>query len=155
MSTTVEEYLAALPADRRAALETVRAAINAGKPAGVEEGVQYGMIGWFVPHAVYPHGYHCDPKQPLPFASLASQKGHMAAYLFWAYVDGETAGWIQDEAKRRGVKLDMGKSCVRFKKLEDLPLDLIGEALTRTTTDDFVARYEAALPASVKKKRKA
>lgn len=154
MSTTVEEYLAGLPADRRAALETVRDTINRNRPAGVEEGVQYGMIGWYVPHAVYPHGYHCDPKEPLPFASLASQKAHMAVYMFCAYVDGDAAAWIQDEAKKRGVKLDMGKSCIRFKKVEDVPLDLIGEAIARMTTEGFVARYEAGLPASVKKKRK-
>jgi uncharacterized protein YdhG (YjbR/CyaY superfamily) len=151
-ATTVEAYLAAVPEDRRTALEAVRAEINRNLPEGVEEGIQYGMIGWFYPHARYPHGYHCDPAQPLPFASLASQKAHMAVYLFCAYVDGDSAAWLRAEAAARGCKLDMGKSCVRFKKLTDLPLDLIGEAVARSS--DFVARYEAALPAPVIAKRK-
>ncbi|MDP2316807.1 MAG: DUF1801 domain-containing protein [Pseudomonadota bacterium] len=149
---TVEAYLAGLPADRREALEAVRAEVNRNLPEGVVEGMQYGMIGWYVPHSRYPHGYHCDPKQPLPFASLASQKAHMAVYLFCAYVDGDSAAWIQAEAARRGCKLDMGKSCVRFKKLSDLPLDLIGQAIARSS--NFVEKYEAALPPSVRKKRK-
>lgn len=151
MAATVAEYLAALPPDRRAALEAVRAVVNANVPDGVEEGLQYGMIGWYIPHARYPHGYHCDPKQPLPFVGLGSQKAHMAVYLFCAYVDEERAQQLRSAAAERGCKLDMGKSCVRFKKVEELPLDLIGEAIRGAS--DFVERYEAGLPESVKKKR--
>lgn len=151
MRVTVPDYLAALPPDRREALEAVRAVVNANLPPGVEEGIQYGMIGWYVPHSRYPHGYHCDPEQPVPFASLASQKAHMAAYLFFAYVDAERAAWLREEAAKRGCRLDMGKACVRFKKLGDLPLDLLGEAVARS--GDFLERYEAGLPESVKKKR--
>lgn len=86
-AATVEAYLAALPEARRAALSAVRAAIRRALPKGYAEGIQYGMIGWFVPHSIYPAGYHCDPKQPLPFASLASQKSHLAIYLFCTYLD--------------------------------------------------------------------
>lgn len=150
-AATVDSYLAELPADRQDALNAVRAVVNANLPPGVVEGMQYGMIGWFYPHEVYPHGYHCEPRQPLPFLGLASQKGNMAVYLFCAYVTEGRAEWFRTEATKRGCKLDMGKSCVRFKKVSDLPLDLIGEVVAQC--GDFVEHYEANLPESVKKKR--
>ncbi|MEZ5977343.1 MAG: DUF1801 domain-containing protein [Planctomycetota bacterium] len=132
-ATTVDAYLASLPADRREAIEAVRAVVRKNLDRKIAEGVQYGMVGWFVPHSVYPAGYHCDPKQPLPFASLASQKSHMALYLFCIYGDAEEKARFVEEWKATGKKLDMGASCVRFKKLEDVPLDVVGRAIERMT----------------------
>src|SRR5258708_4649818 len=116
-ATTVDQYLAELPEDRRAAISAVRDAILKNLPKGYEEGMQYGMIGYYVPHSVFPAGYHCDPKQPLPFAHLASQKNYMAVYLMGVYGDSPHSKWFVDAYKRTGKKLDMGKACVRFKKL--------------------------------------
>ena len=119
-ATTVDQYLAELPEDRRKALEAVRQVVLKNLDKDYEEGIQYGMIGYYVPHRVHPAGYHCDPKQPLPFASLASQKNHMALYLMCIYGDTDHAKWFRDAWAKTGKKLDMGKACVRFKKLEDL-----------------------------------
>ena len=139
--TTVKQYLDALPADRREALEAVRETINANLDPQFEEGVQYGMIGWYVPHSVFPDGYHCDPKQPLPFASIASQKNHMAIYLFCIYTEEGEAERFAADWKATGKKLDMGKSCVRFKKLDDVPLAVLGKAIKRATAKKFIAAY--------------
>lgn len=146
-ATTVTEYLDSLPADRRAALSAVRKVIRANIDKAYEEGMQYGMIGWYVPHRTFPAGYHCDPKQPLPFAALASQKNHMSLYLNCVY-GGDGAGgeapeleWFQEAWAKSGKKLDMGKACVRFKKLEDLPLDVIGELFRRVPAKLYVQRY--------------
>jgi len=149
---SVKEYLDSLPEDRRKAISKVRAAVNRRLPKGYKEGVQYGMIGWFVPHALYPAGYHCDPKQPVPFASLASQKNHMSLYLMCTYGDAAHKAWFEKEWKKTGKKLDMGKSCVRFKKVEDLPLDLIEEAVARVPVEAFLTTYEAAVPGSKRRK---
>jgi len=151
--TTVKAYLDALPEDRRKALSKVRAAVKKGLPQGYQEGMQYGMIGWFVPHRLYPAGYHCDPKQPVPFAGLASQKNHMSLYLMCVYSDESHRAWFEKAWKETGKKLDMGKSCVRFKKAEDLPLDVITEAVARVPVDAFLARYETLIPKSAKRKR--
>ena len=142
---TVAAYLAELPVDRREALQAVRATILKNLPAGYEEGMQYGMIGYFVPHRVYPPGYHCDPKQPVPFASLGAQKNHMAIYLMCIYSDPEHEKWFRDAWRKTGKKLDMGKSCVRFKKLQDLSLPLIGQAIRRVPVKRFIERYESAI----------
>jgi len=152
--TTPEEYLAGLPEDRRAALEQVRAAVNAGLPEGYQETIQYGMIGWSVPHSIYPDGYHCDPSQPVPFASLASQKNHMSLYLMCIYGSEEHRAWFEKEWAKTGKKLDMGKSCVRFRKVEDLPLELITEAVARVPVATFVAEYEKAIPKSARRKKR-
>ncbi len=152
-ASSVADYLAALPADRRAAISAVRDVIRANLDAGYEEGIQYGMIGYYVPHRIFAAGYHTDPKQPLPFAALASQKNHMAVYLMGVYCGcsegpgGETgdAKWFREAWARTGKKLDMGKSCVRFKKLENVALDVIGEAIRRIPVKVHVARYEKAL----------
>ncbi|MBX3119229.1 MAG: DUF1801 domain-containing protein [Fimbriimonadaceae bacterium] len=141
-AATVEQYLAELPADRLEAISTVREMIRKHLPEGYEEGMQYGMIGYFVPHSIYPKGYHCDPEQPLPFASIASQKNHMAVYLFCIYCDEESTSRFVKEYKATGKKLDMGKSCVRFKKLDDLALDVVGRAISRMPVADFIAQYE-------------
>lgn len=149
-ATTVEAYLAELPADRRAAIEAVRAVIRKNLPKGYEEGMQYGMIGYYVPHSVYPAGYHCDPQQPVPFASLASQKNHMALYLMCVYSDPEQQAWFEEAWARTGKRLDMGKSCLRFKKVDNLSLDVIGTLIKRVPVKQFLQRYEAALNAGGK-----
>ena len=145
---TVDEYLAGLSDERRAALSAVRDVILKNIGAGFEEGMQYGMIGYFVPHSVYPAGYHCDPRQPLPYAGLASQKNHMSLYMCAAYGDSVYAAWLTDAWKKTGKKLNMGKACIRFKKLEDLPLDLIGEAFRRVSVEKYIAACEQGLAAS-------
>jgi len=153
-AATVDAYLASLPADRREALATVRKLFKSHLDRKYAEGMSYGMIGWSVPHAVYPAGYHCNPAQPLPFAGLASQKGHMSLYLFGLYCDqvdgkpGALLGWFEDAWKKSGKKLDMGKACLRFKKLDDLALDVLAELLRRMPCDDFVALYERSLGAA-------
>src|SRR4029453_8533886 len=104
--------------------------------------MQYGMIGWFVPHRVFPAGYHCDPRQPLPFAGLASQKNHLAVYLMCHYGSPEQARWFHEAWAQSGKKkLDMGKSCLRFKKLDDLALDVIGEAIRRVPARKYIESY--------------
>ena len=151
--TTPKQYLESLPEDRRKAIRKVRAAINKALPKGYREGMQYGMIGWFVPHSVFPDGYHCDPRQPVPFAGLASQKNYMSLYLMCIYADPKHRAWLQKEWTKTGKKLRMGKSCIRFKKVEELPLELIGEAVARVPVDVFLARYEALIPKSRPKKK--
>ena len=150
---TVAAYIASLPADRRAAIEAVRNVIRKNLDGDYEEGIQYGIIGYYVPHKVYPSGYHVDPKQPLPFAALASQKNYMSLYLMGVYCGcTEKPGGLTDDAKwfreawaRTGKKLDMGKSCVRFAKLENVPLDVVGEAIRRIPASEYIARYEGVL----------
>lgn len=143
-AATVEKYLAELPDDRRRALEVVRQVILTNLDKDYEEGMQYGMIGYYVPHRVYPAGYHCDPAQAVCFAGLASQKNHMSLYLMCVYGNGSHAKWFQEAWAKTGKKLDMGKSCVRFKKLEDLALDVIAEAIRRVPAKKYIAHYESA-----------
>ena len=144
-ATIVDEYLAQLPGDRRAAVEAVRSVIKQNLPKGYEEGVQYGMIGFYVPHELYPPGYHCDPRQPLPFAGLASQKNYMSVYLTCTYGDAVHEEWFRKAWAKTGKKLDMGKSCIRFNKVEDLALDVIGEAIARLPVDEYIKAYESRL----------
>ena len=144
-ASSVQDYLSKLPEDRRAAVQAVRESILKNLDPTYEEGVQYGMIGYFVPHKVFPAGYHCDPKQPLPFVCLASQKGHLALYLNGVYQDETDAAWFQKEWAKTGKKLDMGKSCIRFKRAEDLALDVIGQLIRRTPARRFVSNYQRVL----------
>jgi hypothetical protein len=150
---TVAEYLAALPAERKAGVGAVRKAILANLPKGYEETMQYGMICYVVPHSLYPAGYHCDPRQALTYASLASQKSHMAIYLMCAYGNSEMTDWFRKAYSATGKKLDMGKSCVRFKKLEDLALDVIGQAIARVSVEKYIARVESMLAETKTEKR--
>ena len=147
---TVREYLAELPEDRRKAIKAVRAVIVKNLSKGYKEVVQNGAIGYVVPHSVYPAGYHCNPKQPLPFAGLASQKNHMAVYLMCVYDDAGHAAWFRKAWAKTGKKLDMGKSCVRFKKLDDVPLKVIGQAIKRVPVKKLIAFYESARNAASK-----
>jgi hypothetical protein len=151
-ATTVAQYLKELPADRRSAIEAVRAVILENLPKGYEETMHYGGIGYVVPHSLYPAGYHCDPKQPLSYAGLASQKNHMAVYLMNVYSSKEVESWFQKAYKATGKRLDMGKSCVRFRKLDDLPLELVGQAIARTPVAEFIADYMQHDPRLKKKK---
>ena len=153
-ATTVEKYLAALPADRRQAIETVRAVLLKNLDRDYEEGMQYGMIGYYVPHRVYPAGYHCDARQPLPFAALASQKNHCSLYLMCIYGDSGLRKWFQQAWARTGKKLDMGKSCVRFRKAEDLALEVIAEAIHRVPAKTYIQKLESVIGATSKRARK-
>ncbi len=150
-ATTVPEYLASLPEDRRGVVEAVRGVILKNIDKGFREGMQYGMIGYSVPHEAYPAGYHCDPEQPLPFAGLASQKQGVSLYLMGLYVDPPLKQWFVSAWKSTGKKLDMGASCIRFKKIEDVPLEVVGEAFRRMKQRDYVARYESQLAESGRK----
>jgi hypothetical protein len=138
---TVKEYLEGLPAERREAISRVREVILKNLPAGYEEGIQYGMIGYYIPLSRYPKTYN---KQPLGLAALASQKNYMSLYLMNIYSDPETLQWFKDAFHKSGKKLDMGKSCIRFKHLEDLPLETVGQAIARTPVDDFITLYESS-----------
>lgn len=144
-ATTVREYLDGLPDDRRQAIESLRKTIRANLDRRVVESIQYGMIGYAIPHSVYPPGYHCNPEQPLPFLSLASQKNHMALYLFCLYCDPKEVERFSKAWKKTGKRLDMGKSCVRFRKIEDVPLDVVGDTVKRMTVEAFVRAYEGSL----------
>ena len=151
--STVKEYIDSLPEDRRKAIRKVRAEINRRLPKGYKEGMQYGMIGWFVPHRLYPAGYHCDPEQPVPFAVRASQQNYMSLYLLYNYGDEKHRTWFEKAWAKTGKKLSMGKSCVRFRKLEDIPLDLIEEAVARVPVDEYLAHYTASIPKSARRKK--
>ncbi len=140
-ATTPDEYVASLPEDRRSAVERVRQVIRDHLPDGYEEGMQYGMIGWYVPLDRFGDTYN---GQPLGLAALASQKRHLSLYLNNVYGDPGTEAWFKERYAASGKKLDMGKSCLRFRHVDDLPLDVIGETVARTSVDDFVAYYERA-----------
>ena len=147
---TVDQYLKTLPADRRAAITEIRNVIRTNLPKGFEEGMQYGMIGYFVPHRLYPAGYHCDPKQPLPYICLASQKNYMSLYLCTEYGDEEENEWFQKAWTAAGKKLNMGKSCVRFKKLDDVPLEVVGKAAKRLSVKQYIRIYESIIKSARK-----
>lgn len=143
-ATTPDEYIAGLPDDRKQIISDIRQAINKNIPKGFREGMAYGMIGWVVPHELYPPGYHCDPKLPLGFISLASQKNHIALYHMCLYA-GPHLEWFKTEwPKHTSKKLDMGKSCIRFKKAEDVPLALIAELASKVTPQEWIEIYEKA-----------
>ena len=139
--TTPDEYIAALPEDRRAAVSVVRDVVRQNLPPDFEEGMQYGMIGWYVPLEIFSDTYN---GQPLGLAGLASQKQYISLYLNNVYGDRETETWFRARWEETGKRLNMGKSCVRFKRLEDIPLDVIGETIARTDLASYLRHYEAA-----------
>jgi hypothetical protein len=151
---TVETYLQSLPADRRAAISAVRQVILANLPEGYEECMSYGMIGYVVPHSIYPAGYHCDPKLPLVMACLGSQKNYMALHLMTVYGHEPTAKWFREAWEATGKKLDMGAACVRFKKLEDVPIEVVGKVITRVPVKDYITRVGSLLAAHSKSRAK-
>ena len=142
-ATTVKEYIAELPPDRKKAMTLLRKVILENLPDGFEETMSYGMIGYVVPHSKYPAGYHCNPTLPLPFMNIASQKNFIAVYSMGVYSDPELLKWFTDaHAKASPKKLDMGKSCIRYKKTEDIPFSLIGQLASKRTPDQWIAAYE-------------
>lgn len=137
------EYIEQLPEERQPVLTRLREIISKTLPEGFEEQMSYGMLGWVVPHSIYPDGYHCDTKLPLPFINLASQKNFVALYHSGIYADTKLHDWFVEEyPKYVKTKLDMGKSCVRFKKMDTIPYELIEELCTKMTVDDWIALYE-------------
>ena len=144
-AATVDAYLAELPEERQKALSKLRKLIKKNLPKGFKEQMSYGMIGFVVPHSIYPKGYHCTPELPLPFLSIASQKNSINLYHMGIYADEKLLHWFQEEfPKHSKKKLDMGKSCMRFKKPEDIPYELIGELARKMTPQDWIEKYENA-----------
>jgi uncharacterized protein YdhG (YjbR/CyaY superfamily) len=144
-ASSPQEYMDSLPDDRKDAMTQLRKAIVENLPEGFEERMSYGMLGFVVPHSLYPKGYHCDPKLPLPFVNLASQKNNISLYHMGIYSDSELLTWFQNEWPRHTQsKLDMGKSCIRFKKLNDIPYELIGQLMQRISPAQWIQTYENA-----------
>ncbi len=145
-ATTPEEYVAQLPEDRKEVIEKLRSVILANLPKGFEEGINYGMIGYFVPHSIYPDGYHCTPELPLPFMNIASQKNSVNLYHSGIYADKELYDWFVGEyPKYSKLKLDMGKSCIRFKKHDEIPYKLIGELCRKISVEQWIKMYETSI----------
>ena len=145
-ATTPEEYIDSLPEDRKSVMNELRKVIKKSLPTGFEETMNYGMLGYVIPHSMYPEGYHCDPKLPLPFMNLASQKNFVAVYHMGIYADEELMQWFKDEyAKVVPTKLDMGKSCIRLKKMDQIPYELIGELASKITPQEWIASYETQI----------
>jgi len=146
VATTVGEYIAQLPEDRIEPFKKLRKIILNNLPEGFEEGINYGMPSYYVPHSIYPEGYHCDPKLPLPFISIASQKNFIAFYNMGIYSDPKTLNWFTTEYPNYVKnKLDMGKSCVRFKKMDQIPYELLGELVRKITVNNWITLYEKAI----------
>ena len=138
-----EDYINQVPEERKSALNRLQKTIKENLPKGFEEGMQYGMIGYYVPHSTYPDGYHCNPKEPLPFMSFASQKNSVNLYHSGIYAVPEIHDWFVNEyPKHCKRKLDMGKSCIRFKKLDEIPFELIGELCTKLSVNKWIDIYE-------------
>lgn len=145
-ANTPEEYIAQVPEDRKNALNKLRKTIKENLPKGFEEGIQYGMIGYYVPHSIYHDGYHCNPKEPLPFMSFASQKNSVNLYHMGIYANDEVNNWFVNEyPKHCSGKLDIGKSCIRFKKIEEIPYNLIGQLCKKITVQKWIALYESKI----------
>ena len=138
-ATTPDEYIESLPPDRREAVSAIRDVVRSNLPPGYEEGIQHGMIAWYVPLERFPDTYNGEP---LGLAGLANQKNHISLYLNSVYGDPETDRWFRERWAETGKKLDMGKSCVRFRRLDDVPLDLVAETISRTPLDAFIERYQ-------------
>ncbi len=140
---TPDEYISKLPEERKAAVSQLRKTVKDNLPKGFEECISYKMIGYVVPHSLYPEGYHCDPKLPLPFINIASQKNFVALYHSGIYADESLYNWfVQEYPKHVKTKLDMGKSCIRFKKVEHIPYALIAQLCQKMTPDMWIALYE-------------
>ena len=150
---TPDEYIDQLPEDRKDPISKLRKIINQNIDKGFSEEINYGMIDWVVPHSLYPDGYHCNPKLPLPFLSIASQKKIVAVYHMGIYASPKLLDWFVSEyLKHCSNKLDMGKSCIRFKKIENIPYDLIGELVAKMSVKDWIKLYESNVKDSRKRK---
>ena len=153
-AATADEYMAELPDDRRQTMAKLRNTILKNLPKGFEERMNYGMIGYVVPHSVYPEGYHCDPKLPLPFMCIASQKNSINFYHMGIYGSQDLLKWFTDEyPKHAKGKLDMGKSCLRFKKEENIPFELIGKLVKKMSAKDWIGQYESLYKPKPSKKK--
>lgn len=142
-AATPNEYIDSLPEDRNQAMTELRKVITKNLPKGFHEEMSYGMIGYVIPHSAYPSGYHCNPKLPLPFMNIASQKNFIAVYHMGIYADQKLMDWFLGEfPKHSTAKLDMGKSCIRFKKPEQIPYKLIGELASKMTVKEWIELYE-------------
>lgn len=143
---TPAEYVDSLPDERKSVIENIRKTVLDNLPEGFEETMGYGMLGYVVPHSIYPSGYHCDPKTPLPFISVASQKNFIAFYHMGIYADETLLNWfIAEYPKHCKTKLDMGKSCIRFKKMNDIPYELLGQLVAKMSVQDWISLYEKNL----------
>ncbi|SRX75334.1 DUF1801 domain-containing protein [Aequorivita antarctica] len=143
---TPDQYIAELPEDRKEVMQELRETVKKNLPKGFEETMQYGMISYVVPHSIYPDGYHCKPTDPLPFLSIASQKNHIAFYHMAIYIDPKLHEWFTEEyPKHAKGKLDMGKSCIRFKNPKNIPFELLGELTTKVSVDQWISKYETVL----------
>ncbi|MFV8379169.1 DUF1801 domain-containing protein [Flavobacterium sp. LB3R33] len=144
-ATSIEAYLEEIPEDRKDAFTKLRETILENIPKGFVEQMSYGMIGYVVPHSIYPGGYHCEPKLPLPFVNIASQKNFIALYHMGIYAKPELLKWFVSEyPKHSKQKLDMGKSCIRFKKMDQIPFDLIAELVQKMSIDEWITCYESS-----------
>jgi uncharacterized protein YdhG (YjbR/CyaY superfamily) len=140
---TVDQYIEEIPEERKQAVTELRKVIKKNIPKGFQECMSYGMVGYVVPHSKYPAGYHCDPKLPLPFMAFASQKNFIAVYHMGIYAEPRLLQWFTEaHAKASPKKLDIGKSCMRYKKAEDIPYQLIGELVSKITPDEWIEMYE-------------
>jgi uncharacterized protein YdhG (YjbR/CyaY superfamily) len=145
-ATTPNQYIAELPQDRSEVLKKLRQTILENLPEGFEEAMAYGMLGYVVPHSIYPNGYHCNPKLPLGIINIASQKNFVALYHMAIYLDMELFNWfVESYPKHCKTKLDMGKSCIRFKKIDDIPYDLIAELIRKISVQQWITMYESVL----------
>ena len=143
---TVDEYISKLPEDRKAPVSKLRETVRSNIPSGFEECISYKMIGFVVPHSLYPSGYHCDTKLPLPFINIASQKNFIALYHSGIYADKNLLDWfVKEYPNHVKTKLDMGKSCIRFKKIENIPYELIAELCQKMTVQDWISLYEKSI----------
>ena len=143
---TPDAYMAEIPEERQKAFNKLRSVIKKNLPKGFSETMGYGMMGWVVPHSKYPAGYHCNPKDPLPFIGIASQKNFIAIYHMGVYANPALLKWFTTaHAKASPKKLDMGKSCIRYKKPDDIPYELIGELASKMSPDEWIALYEKVL----------
>jgi len=139
---TIQDYLDKVPEDKKEVFIQLRETIRSHIPEGFKEGMSYNMIGYVVPHSIFPDGYHCDPKQPLPFVSIAAQKNHIALYHMGIYANKDVEDWFRAEyPKYVKTKLDMGKSCIRFKNPKTIPFELIGELMTKISVEDWIDTY--------------
>lgn len=154
-ASSVNEYIDSLPDDKKEGFIKLRNAIQKSLPKGFEECMSYGMIGYVVPHSMYPKGYHCDPKLPLPFLSIACQKNFIALYHMGIYASPNLLNWFTEEYKKQvSSKLDMGKSCIRFKKADDIPFKLIAELCKKIKPKEWIELYETQFTSSTKTKTK-
>ena len=151
IASTPQEYIDALPPERKAAMEELRQNILENLPTGFSETMSYGMLGYVVPHSIYPAGYHCDTKLPLPFINIASQKNFIALYHMGIYLDNELLDWFVSEFQEQSKsKLDIGKSCIRFKRMDQIPYKLIGQLASKISVHEWISKYESVLSNTVK-----